>query len=401
VLAAPNLTQAALVQTRPVVEPGSAWWPLATQLMVAVCLLTIAVVMERGAVPLDPLWLGVLVGVGLSGVTVLLSRGAPRFTTPLVVVILGLLVLLVVVGVAAFVLTQQTLPLWGRQRLALGILLLTVPQVTAYAPGVTEVGIALDVGVLVAGCVLLCSTSLALARLSILERRSSIQALHERLAVAEASVRRDRARLHEIGATVAGIASATRLIQSGPVVLPMQRRSDLEHMMEAEVARLERIMLEETPVRHWVFDLDETVTQLVVGQAAQGRGVAWSPSGLRVRGCPDDVAEILHVLLENAARHGGASGVSVSAERHGGVVEIAVSDCGPGIDPSVRHEIFEWGAHGPDSPGEGIGLHIARDLAERQGGYLLLDNSPGPGTTFVLGLLDEVAHYDSIRDIAG
>ena len=69
--------------------------------------------------------------------------------------------------------------------------------------------------VLGAGCVLLCCTSIALARLSIHERRSNLEALYERLAVAEDSVRRDRARLHEIGATVAGIASATRLIQSG------------------------------------------------------------------------------------------------------------------------------------------------------------------------------------------
>jgi signal transduction histidine kinase len=46
-------------------------------------------------------------------------------------------------------------------------------------------------------------------------------------------------------------------------------------------------------------------------------------------------------------------------------------------------------------------LHIARDLAERQGGYLLLDNSPLPGTTFVLGLLDEVAQNDAVSDVAG
>lgn len=401
VLALPNLTQSGLVLNRPAVESGSAWWPLATQLAVAVCLLAIAVAMEHGWVPLDPLGLGVLVGVGLSVLTVVLSRFAPQLAAPPAMVGLGLLAVLVVVGVAAFVLTTPTLPLWGRLRLSLGILLLTIPQVTAYAPGVTPVGVALDMLVLVAGCVLLCCTSIALARLSMQERRSSLEALHERLAVAEESVRRDRARLHEIGATVAGIASASRLIQGGPVVLPMQRRSALEHMMEAEVARLERIMLEETTVRHRVFSLDETIEQLVVSQQAQGRVVTWSPSGLNVRGCSDDVAEILHVLLENAAMHGCAAGVAVETHHGDGVVEVAVSDHGPGIDPAVRHQIFEWGAHAPASRGQGIGLHIARDLAERQGGYLLLDNSPQPGTTFVLGLLDEVAQNDAVSDVAG
>jgi nitrogen-specific signal transduction histidine kinase len=74
-----------------------------------------------------------------------------------------------------------------------------------------------------------------------------------------------------------------------------------------------------------------------------------------------------------------------TADRAETSVEIAVTDNGPGVSPELRRRIFAWGVSGPGSTGQGIGLHTARDLMERQGGYLELVES-GDRTTFVIGI---------------
>ena len=100
---------------------------------------------------------------------------------------------------------------------------------------------------------------------------------------------------------------------------------------------------------------------------------------------PDAVAAMFNVLLDNAAKH-GRSAAKVTVEPHGNYVEVAVHDDGPGVDPSLRTGLFEWGVRGAGSTGQGIGLHIARDLAQQQGGYLRTGDVAGGGATFVLGL---------------
>ena len=78
---------------------------------------------------------------------------------------------------------------------------------------------------------------------------------------------------------------------------------------------------------------------------------------------PDAVAAMFNVLLDNAAKH-GRSAAEVTVEPHGSYLEVAVHDNGPGVDPSLRTRLFEWGARGAGSTGQGIGLHLAHDLAQ-------------------------------------
>jgi len=135
------------------------------------------------------------------------------------------------------------------------------------------------------------------------------------------------------------------------------------------------------------FCLDDVLRRLVVAQQAQGRSVSWEPSGATVVGRADDLTEALHVLLDNAAKHGRSSKTAVDVRQHDGIVEILVSDLGPGICPELRAHVFEWGTRGYGSRGHGIGLSIARDLVQQQGGSLVLDNSPQTGATFIVGVL--------------
>jgi signal transduction histidine kinase len=159
-------------------------------------------------------------------------------------------------------------------------------------------------------------------------------------------------------------------------------------MVQAELARLGRLLNDSEPVvpRPRTADLDETIERLALSQEARGNVVHWQRSGQRVAAEPDAVAEVINILLDNAAKHGEAGAEVAVSTRHD-TVEISVSDSGPGVAPDVRDRLFLWGSRGPRSTGHGIGLHIAHDLTRRQGGYLeLRESTTGRGTTFVVGL---------------
>jgi signal transduction histidine kinase len=93
----------------------------------------------------------------------------------------------------------------------------------------------------------------------------------------------------------------------------------------------------------------------------------------RVSASRGAVREILGVLLDNAARHGDGT-VRVRARRINGSVAIDIADEGPGIAEPEQAFTRRSGE------GHGIGLALARSLAEADGGRLDLVDA-GPGTT--------------------
>ncbi len=94
----------------------------------------------------------------------------------------------------------------------------------------------------VAGALVLCTMTQALLRGSILERAEQVGRLQRSLAEVREAVGKDRDLLHEVGATLAGITNASRVMRHGDAV-PAWRRQRLESMLEAELDRLERLML--------------------------------------------------------------------------------------------------------------------------------------------------------------
>jgi signal transduction histidine kinase len=90
-----------------------------------------------------------------------------------------------------------------------------------------------------------------------------------------------------------------------------------------------------------------------------------------VRASRGTVGQVLDVLLDNALRHGrGAVRVEVSAGHR--QASLTVTDSGPGIPDELQDRIFERG----DSRGggTGIGLHLARALAQSDNGSLRVVN---------------------------
>jgi two-component system, OmpR family, sensor histidine kinase KdpD len=100
---------------------------------------------------------------------------------------------------------------------------------------------------------------------------------------------------------------------------------------------------------------------------------------------------VLVNLLDNAAKYSPpASPIDVRLRRVGERLTIEVMDRGAGIPESERERIFESFYRPPGVPpdirGHGLGLSIARGLAEAQGGTVRLDPRPGGGSVFTLEL---------------
>jgi signal transduction histidine kinase len=110
-----------------------------------------------------------------------------------------------------------------------------------------------------------------------------------------------------------------------------------------------------------------------------------------IRGDRDRLRQVLANVLENAVKYSPAgSEVHVDAYTTNGRVRVDVSDDGPGVRAEDRELIFEkFGRvnRGPEGkPGTGLGLFIARSIAEAHGGTLEVTSGLWPGATFRLSL---------------
>lgn len=101
-------------------------------------------------------------------------------------------------------------------------------------------------------------------------------------------------------------------------------------------------------------------------------------------------AEALGNLLDNAVKYTPPGGcIQVSATQYELFCRIDVHDNGIGIAEEEQAQIFGRfyrGRQVREQEGLGIGLYLAREIAQKQGGYLKLSSRPGQGSTFSLYL---------------
>ncbi|MDX2702467.1 ATP-binding protein [Streptomyces sp. NBC_00510] len=137
-----------------------------------------------------------------------------------------------------------------------------------------------------------------------------------------------------------------------------------------------------------VFDIDDVIKQQVEEwrPAYRSAGRAITSAGkkrLRAVGTPGAVAQVLATLIENGLMHGSGT-VAISTRVTGTQVVVEVTDEGQGVPPELGARVFERTVSGRNSTG--IGLAVARDLAEADGGRLeLLQQRPPVFALFLAG----------------
>lgn len=121
------------------------------------------------------------------------------------------------------------------------------------------------------------------------------------------------------------------------------------------------------------------------GQPVELKGAA----GMALLGRPLDIQRCLVNLIDNAVKYGQKAHVTV--ERLAGAARIRIRDEGPGIPPDQLARVFEpfyrlESSRSRSSGGTGLGLTIARNIAEQHGATLSLANSDRGGLEAVLTL---------------
>jgi signal transduction histidine kinase len=145
------------------------------------------------------------------------------------------------------------------------------------------------------------------------------------------------------------------------------------------------------PLRPVDLYLDEIVAECrrAVGVIAAERGVTIGAEPcpeIPFRGDEDLLRQLVMNVLQNAVQHTPAGGsVGIEIQRDAGAVVVRVHDSGPGIPAADQRRIFDRFVQLDPSrrgQGTGLGLPIARWIAEAHHGTLVLERSGPDGTTF-------------------
>lgn len=136
--------------------------------------------------------------------------------------------------------------------------------------------------------------------------------------------------------------------------------------------------------------LEEAAAQFAPRAAERRIRLVISPTDISAVFDPKWTAEALCNLLDNAVKYTPAGGrVTVEAVSYQLFCRIDVTDTGPGIPEEERAKVFQRFYRSPaayEAEGVGIGLYLARQIAQGQGGYIKASSQPGQGSCFSLYL---------------
>jgi signal transduction histidine kinase len=206
--------------------------------------------------------------------------------------------------------------------------------------------------------------------------------------------------------------------------------ANVSHELRSPLARI-RVALELLPragdvdrrlrdVERDIAELDRLIEDVLTSARLEARSLPTTPAPLDARALLDELAErarhdpltadrevrsepgppvaltadaallrrALWNLVENAAKY-GAPPIVLSAARDGDRVVLAVTDAGEGIDPAEREKVFApfyRGGVAGRSGGVGLGLTLARRIAEVHGGTIAIESVEPRGCRVVLSI---------------
>ncbi|QXI55010.1 sensor histidine kinase [Pseudomonas alvandae] len=180
-----------------------------------------------------------------------------------------------------------------------------------------------------------------------------------------------------------------RLEQINDTRLQDQMRQDLDDMIGMLDATLTYLHEQRTSEALQWMDVQALVESLSENAQDQGANVQASGTCGPMQVQPMALRSCLNNLIDNALRYAGDA--SIVLEDQQDQLLIRVIDHGPGIAADKREAVFEpffrlEGSRNRNSGGVGLGMTIAREAAERLGGHLSLEETPGGGLTAVISL---------------
>ena len=210
---------------------------------------------------------------------------------------------------------------------------------------------------------------------------------------------------HELRSPMAAVIGAARTLQERWRALSAGQREAFLALIADETNRLASLIgdvLDTSRIEAGTFSYSFTDVDLLrlvedaVSAAALGqdevrvRAVVAGPLP-PIRGDRERLRQVLANLIENAVKYSPAGDeVEVNAGQENGAVRITVTDRGPGIPHDQRVLIFEKFGRadvpGASKPGTGLGLFIARSIAEAHGGTVEVESRPEKGTVFTFTL---------------
>jgi K+-sensing histidine kinase KdpD len=209
---------------------------------------------------------------------------------------------------------------------------------------------------------------------------------------------------HELRSPMASVIGSARTLQARWRELSPDQRQAFLAVIADETSRLATLIgdvLDTSRIEAGTFaytfeDVDlgalvrETVAALGLGQDEVKLQAGVRDPIPAVRGDGERLRQVLMNLIENAVKYSPAGEeVRVDAYANDHRVVVQVADQGPGIAREDQRLIFEkFGRVSGETakPGTGLGLFIARSIAEAHGGTLEVRSAAGRGATFTLSL---------------
>jgi two-component system, OmpR family, sensor kinase len=209
---------------------------------------------------------------------------------------------------------------------------------------------------------------------------------------------------HELRTPLTSIRGNADLLRQHSERMELTERAEVLDDMATEAERMSRLIGDLLALARAQTDeqtqpaparFDEAVDGAVRAARGLARGheITYASAGapLWVMGDPDRLKQLALILLDNAGKYTPPEGhIWVIVRQESGMVELRVMDNGPGIPPERLPHLFDRFyrggtlARGRDDGGAGLGLAIAREIAQGFGGAIAVESTVGQGTAFTV-----------------
>jgi signal transduction histidine kinase len=209
---------------------------------------------------------------------------------------------------------------------------------------------------------------------------------------------------HEIGTALTAITGqAYRLTKLSGQIAPGDLRVRAEKIRNAAErieAIVDRVQFASSlgngtiPVGHSAIDVNAVIQKLThqLREEQQGRPIELNlcPEPQLVEGDETLLRQAFENIIVNSVKYSSCgSPISVSTEKHGSVLRVAIADCGEGIaacDLTRVREPYYRGSSSKGTSGAGLGLFFVERIVEAHNGAICIESELGQGTRVTIDL---------------